>query len=485
MKSLPYFVGALSLILAGCASAPKAVKLENANSSNKNGIVTYMLPKSAYTVSATWEKRTYAPGRLTEDLENWLKKKSCTKADTLNPKSLCFWDLKQAKTPAGSTVLQCKGETNTVISLVRTADPILTTTTSWDTSQHYAIELARRPFQSSELQVDYSPTGTLGGYTAKSTNLIAETVEKIAISLADRNFNEEVTTAASEQPCDASPALCAWVEKLAALEEKRSEVLMGPDPKGASALIDEQIKALRALAEGVERTGPFSIRISLDPPSRDYPENTPPTTYAAPAEDKTLAKKLRCKEDGLADTSLSLADTSLTFRLQPKTVEADSIRTVWEKNTVTSPALFYRLPLPATPSIAIKCTGAGVIEESRCLADGGFTSGFPAVVVPQWGPTLALPRTLGWRSGALTAKLDPLTGALTSLSASSQGALEASVLNGLYAADTARRAAEQAAAAKDTERATLERERILLEEQVKICAARRALGQPPGDECPK
>lgn len=483
MKSLPCLIGVLSLSLVSCASAPKAIKVENVNSSMKKGLVTYMLPKSAYAVSATWEKRTYVPGVLTPDLKAWLltRDKFCTKADAFDSESLCAWGLGEVMTPAASTVLQCEGDKDTVISLVRTADPVLTTTTSWDTSQHYAIELARRPFQSSELQVDYSPIGTLGGYTAKSTNLIADAAEKVATELAGDVFLDPPTGAtnvANKQLCNGSPALCAWAQKLAALQKKRLEVLMGQDPKGASALIDEQIKALRALAEGVERTGPFSIKITLDPPSKNYSANTPLTAYAAPAEDDALATKLRC--------SKNLANAVLTFRLDPNPAEVKAIESVAERSVVSSPALFYRLPLPAIPSITINCSGAGVPDAARCtVASGGFKSDFPTILVPQWGPTLSLPRTLGWRSGALTAKLDPLTGALTSLSASSQGALEASVLNGLYTADTVRRAAEQAAAAKDTERATMERERILLEEQVKICAARRTLGQPLGDECPK
>lgn len=490
MRSIRCLVGFLSMALAGCASAPKAVPINDARESNKNGIVTYMLPKMTYSVAATWEKRTYVPGPLTPDLEDWLATNaaSCTKTDVFDPESLCAWGLEPALTPASSTALQCQGIKGTTISLVRSADPVLTSTPTWDTSQHFAIELASHPFQQSELQVEYSPIGTLGGYAAKSTNLIAETVEKVATEalagvFLDPPTNATSATAATTPRCKGSPALCAWVLELASLDKERRKVMMGADPKGASALIDDQIKALRALAEGTERTGPFSIRIGLDPPAKEYKKTVDDSSkvnvpaYDKPTVDAALATTLRCAE--------GLASATLTFGLKPSQAEAEAVKRVFEKNNVEEPALFYRLPLSATPMIAIKCSGGGISSGSRCAEPDGFTSRFPPVVVPQWGPTLALPRTLGWRSGALSAKLDPNTGALTTLNVSSQGSLEASVLNGLYSADAARRAAEQAAGAEDTERTTLERERILLEEQVRICAARRALGQPPGDECPK
>lgn len=485
MNRLLCMFGVLTLMLAGCASAPKAVRVGDLDSGNKSSVVTYMLPKSSYTVSTTWEKRTYAPGPLTEELVKWLKggANNCTAMDAADPESPCYWGFRVARTPAASAILQCDDGKGKSISIVRTADPVLTTTASWDTSQHFAIELAKRPFQSSELQVDYSPMGTLGGYTAKSTNLIAETVEKATTEwLGGRVFKmpNRSLRSTGPTPCEGASGLCDLVGQLADLEEKRQQVLMGPDPKAASALIDEQIKALRALAEGEEWVGPFSIRISLDPQPKDYSVGTPMEVYAAPAVDTALARKIGCGSDK--------ASATLMFRLEPNPGEVQAIESVAKSTNVRSPALFYRLPLPAKPSIAISCKVVPDIEaagESRCAQSGGFKTSFPEVMVPQWGPTLALPRTLGWRSGALTAKLDPLSGALLSLNSSSQGSLGASILNGLYTADTARRAAEQAAAAKDTERAALERERILLEEQVKICAARRALGRPPGDDCPK
>lgn len=483
--------GLLIVGLAGCATAPKAVRVGDVSTKSVTGIVTYMLPKSAFAVSATWERRTYVPGPLTGELLAWEaeSKSLCTADKALSPNSICFWRLSRAMTPAASTIFQCDGNDGAVISLVSTADPVLSISASWDTEQHFAILLAKQAFQASELQVDFSPFGTLGGYSAKSTSLIAETVEKVATEVAGQVLFDptEPEIASVTDDCANWRSLCALVKRLAALEAGRSQALRGSDPKGASGVIDEQIKALRALAEGTERTGPFSIRIAVDPAtkaSRVIANVTPDGQASAKssatydyAEDASIAKKLRCMD--------GFAEAKLTFRLDAKELEEKAIERVEVRSAVNSPALYYRLPVPASPSLSITCSGARVNEASRCTAEsGGFKTGFPTVVVPQWGPTLALPRTLGWRSGALAAKLDPLTGALISLNASSQGALEASVLNGLYAADVARRAAEKADAGKDHERAALERERVLLEEQVKICAARRALGQPLGDACP-
>lgn len=473
-------------VVVGCAHAPSVSKASLAK--DKHSHAFYSLPKVAFQASIAGEKRTFKAGPATQELIAWEANegKTCTLAAFMNPDNICYWRLETKKPNTQGAVAVCATDMHYGVpgeaSLRFPTPATLTVTAKPDPAEQYAVRLGSQPFEQTEMSMAFS-NGVLSSFTAKSTSLVAETLEKVTGDLVN-----VFTSAAPLGPKSMAPypRLSALIRQLKDRQDARTRAASLADSAAAVASMDAQIAQLRALAEGVQDMKPFEIKAELEPSTR-----WPPPGLACNEKDEmanadkgyfTLLTQTSDKESGpLVHLSARLGcgmKNQLDARLvvYAHACSRNAARTLSNRSKPNDNGLRYRVPTTAAAAVRLICKPPLTGE---CVA-GMDVPLSPNVTVPQWGTTLALPRRLGWRAGSLDAKLDASTGALTSINASQQGSLEAALVADAHKDLLARREA----ASKDSERAALERERAVLEHQVKICEARRTLGLPPGDGCP-
>jgi hypothetical protein len=467
-----WYLALCGIAIGGCANAPKVVDVNQTDA--KHSYAFYSLPKVAFQATVVGEKHSFTPGAITAELTAWRKaeQKKCTYQQLTDPQEICFWRLRSKMPSTDGALASCATDGaygQRGLALLRIGQAAtLTTTSRPDPSQHFAVQLGSQLFEQTEVTLAYSPSGALSSFTAKSTSLVAETLE----SFLAQSINLSTNTGAPGS-ITSYPNLTNLVQKLAQLHDDRKIAASRPDSAGALATIDARIAQLRELAEGSTDIKPLDIKVALDPASQ-WPTqageatcNSNGSLLQASGPVFEIHKGLSCSDDAAFVAQLHLVADACSR--STATAAAGATQEVGE-------GLRYRFPVTATATIALTCEEpwVGACRNMPKLPVAA------SVVVPQWGPTLTLPRRLGWRSGSLDAKLDPVTGSLASLNATHQGSLEAALLADAYKD----RAASKEAGGKDGERIDLERERAVLEHQVKICEARRLLQLPPGEGCP-
>lgn len=480
-------VVAATLLLGACATAPRVTPLASAK---KNApVIAYALPKTELGVALVGEKSTFKAGPLTRELEEWLAErkkdgKACTPSQLQNDGEICFWNLRVARRDTEGSAMYCATAPDFGIagqaSLHFDGPPLVTSTVWPDSTQVYAVHLEKPLFQSTELEMKLSPSNTLTSFTAKATNDVAVTIEK--------GLSGAFLTRARTSPplVSTQGGLQGLVDRLKALRDERKKAAGLPDSKDALAAIDTEIAATRALAEGISKTVPFKWNLKYEPES------------APNCGDGNTATICTIRGTGKSSpvpksNPLSCANTAaaLTAVIEVKSF-ADSLAIAQgaANHATKADGLRYRQPVEAGVGLRLTCVGSrGSCSDKASgppdnKAEGVGFAAEGRFMVPQWGPTLALSRNVGWRSGSIAAGIDPNTGALTSASATRQGGLLSSLVNEEFAQYKAAQEAAAKAAQVDGERVGLERERALLEHQVKICEARRLLQLPAGDDCP-
>lgn len=491
------------LTVVGCAHTPKVTDATAADVSRQK--VFYTLPKVAVTATVVAELSTFTPGPLTSELDQWAATEQalCSPADLAKPEHLCFWRLAVKRPSAANAVAACKTTPKSIppgwwpgqISLTFAQPAVITTRAKPDATEQYAVYLGAPVFEKTALEMTFSPAGGVSSFSATSTNLIAETAESMFLGLAKRmTVSAEEKTDGDEVSTLSIIGLKELAKQLAAERQRRIAAAARPDSEAAVAAIEAEIAQLRALAEGVVTVKPFEITIEHEPCKSAPSAQNAKTPQICPGrvhevvDDTTIWREKSSDKGDSLDSRFPCADPIKLHAVSVMTPDADSLslaNTAQEKSKIGK-GLRYRVPVVANGELRVTCSlngdGDNAKRNGRC---GVGTTGYSVeygtpLIVPQWGYVLSLPRNLGWRAGALKATLDPATGALATVSASNEASLGASLVNQSYQALLAR----QEAGKKDTERAALERERAVLEEQVKICNARVALGLPPGDGCP-
>ncbi|HWU52138.1 MAG TPA: hypothetical protein VN153_04915 [Tahibacter sp.] len=470
-QSVALFSSFLVVTLTGCAHAPKVVPIANADARTPHAY--YTLPKASFTAETVGDLHSFTAGPLTGDLAKWLKddKASCTYQRLMNPDDICYWRFKIKRRKPADALAACETDSSFKVAgqvSLELKQPLTVTASSVaDETQQYAVDISPQLFEKTRIDLAFSPAGSITAFKAESTNLIAQTIESVAADVAAGFTLTSKQDGAQVRPASvAGKGLQELVNALARKKRERDVAASRPDSAAALAAIDEEIVRLRALAEGTDVTEPFKIKVDYVPSGRDS------GNYAeAVGAEKALQDGWGCTDGFELYAALAIkpdeSSAKIADAIGAKAFAADGLR--------------YRVPVVAEAALRFTCRKAAADRNGLCAAASGKSVPFGAqLTVPQWGPTIALPRRMGWGAGAIDAKLDPSTAALLSLSTTSEKSFEAAVLNRVYDSYVAR----QAAAKKDTERANLERERAVLEDQVKICAARQALGQPPGDDCP-
>jgi len=467
---------AISLLLGACATAPRVTPL--AKATHNAPVIAYALPKSELGIALVGEMSKFKAGPLTSDLDEWTAERkkdnqACTASELRNEDNICFWNLRVSRRDTEGAAMSCATSPAYGIagqgSLHFDTPPVITSTTWPDSSQLYAVHLEKPLFQSTELDMKLSASNTLTSFTAKATNDIAATVEK---SLSGAVF----ARALHSSPEVATHGKLDWlIGRLKVLRAERRMAASLPDSNNALATIDAEIAATRALAEGTSKTVPFKLNLKFEPLSAPGCGDDDAATRCAIPATGSSNPLLKSNPLGCLKKSASLSAIVEVNSFPDSLAVAQAIADHMTK----ADGLRYRQPVEAGVVVRLTCVDSG----GTC-APGVAFSAEGRFMIPQWGPTLALSRNVGWRSGSIAAGLDANTGALTSASATRQGGLLSGLVNEEFVQYKAGQESAAKAAQVDRERVSLERERALLEHQVKICEARRQLQLPVSKDCP-
>jgi hypothetical protein len=438
-------------------------------------------------------------------LEAWLREKSagavrCTGESSFDPGNKCYWGFRSNRPAASGAVAFCDLASGTLASgpdqryLFR-GDPLTAkTTASPDPNAHFAIDMAPAMFEKLDIGITLDASGVLTDFKVSATNLAAETAQAI---LSTELMPASLLSLSAGTGTDPLQDL---VDELAKAEARRKGAFAHPNPGAELAAIDADIVRLRQLAEGRVDEKPFKVSLDTDPNDPMLSKDKTLQQKVAESDAKNL---LGCGAPKCADGKSCDACgkcPSMVFRtlLSSSAASTTAAKTA-EMHGLQSGSLRYRVPVRATAGVSVLCERMSIETSSTgepatpdCAKLKPAVDGKPAelvgtavpvqgdLLIPQWGPVLALPRSLGWRAGSISAKLDPNTGALLTLSAKNDDSLAAGLVNDAHKAALAR----EKAANVDEERLAVERESAILQNRVKICAARRDLGLPLGPDCP-
>ena len=444
--------------LAGCAHAPRveSVKEGEGIRSFRDPVVHYTLPKTR--IDVLWKARQglYVPGPLSAELDRLLAKR-CDAKELLDRKHPCYWNLRP-KRPSNPVASCPRKNNNALTSYLLTRGEIEVATTGIpDPTQQYAVSLRPAAFERLKASFDFTAQGGLARMEAQSTNLVAETSMKLAAVAAAgatgiRSLAEPTKgLPRPETPRGDFPGLVALAAQLDALESRKSTA--------ATAVAVEQITAeqgrLRALAEGRLVEGEIERHLS-QVPEPCYPR-IGHTCQIEFRSTTLVSTQLECETPGLIPEPV----VRITATAESTTLAHQAARS---QDAPDPHGLRYRVPVSANLTLVGRRCGS----EKDAFE---LTRNEP-IQIAQWGEVLTLPRSMGWASGSLTAKLDPDTGALLTLASETGGSAGAAIINQLYAESQ-----------RDPELEGLKRRKESLELQTSICTSRNTLGLDPGPEC--
>jgi len=488
-------------LMQACAHSPKVIR--SFELKEQSNVTCYSLPRADVTVAGTLLQKTFYPGPYTAALEAWLKSKdngasSCRGHEMLDPLHKCYWGFRSNRPPTADALAFCDLATGTESTglnqryLYRSEPLIAKTSASPDPHAHFAIDMNPSLFEKLETGITVDVSGVITDFKATSTNLAAETAQ----ALISRAVDVAAFPMEDGGHVNRIDEIQFLVNHLAEAERERLRFFDFPNPAAAVAAIDAKIARLRQLAEGRVDEKPFIVSLDLNP---DIARDVVNKQQSNSTEPKNLlgCAAPTCENGG--DCGSCGICPAISFRTVV-TADVDSVRTSETAKSygLESGSLRYRVPVRASTAVDLRCWNLAIftdVEKKTAVAPCTASISGPdtkpiiigvsipvqgPVVIPQWGPTLALPRDLGWRSGSISARLDANTGALLTISAKNDDAVAAGLVNDAYKAALAR----EKAGGVDEERLAIERESAILQNRVKICLARSELGLPPGPECP-
>lgn len=464
-----------ALLTVGCAHGPKVFPAASAEA-DKRDLVFYALPKATPSFAIGIAKTSYRKGELTQQLKEWLatEESACTWRDRQNGESPCAWEfsLRKAETPKES--LQCvlseaDSEAGVVWTAITMESLVVTPATAPDPAAQFAVQLSPGPLEKLKTSMTLDALGGLTGFEATATNVVAETVRgavasALSASVAGDGDGGGVAAAAAKND----------LEVLAGMLNELEKKKVGPTGQLVNAEALKVIEAaqlrLRSIAEGELVVAKEKLEARPDIARIVWPLQ-PSALSARVVADLQVGGKAKCVLAG--------GEARVHIVLAPSEDSAALVTSAYREPPADA-GLRYSLPV-MTRASALLLKQSGPVRTQAI--DRAYSAGELQVVdsivgdaasipVPQWGPIMALPRSLGWGSGALSAKLDAATGALVFISSDVQGAPIGETLKDIYTRSQQDDALNSARAEKEA-----------LERQVSICASRRALRMPLGD-CP-
>lgn len=369
-----------------------------------------------------------------------------------------------------------------------------TTAVNADPMAQFAIDLDPGAFEKLQYELAFAADGALTDFKATSTNTVSKVTAQLLGGL--------ISGAGVEMSSDKSTLLQGLDKPLQGLvnvmvkeDDRREAAYKLPNPAPMLADIDLKLAALRELAEGrlSEESVPVSMESNPDDAmikkqsTADSPQDryfVVPREGTSPLTAKTgaLLARMNCADLSKSPIPTGSVGAPLSLKIVGKVAPLESSRTIAQNagdHGTKEGSLRYRVPVLAAASATLECGG---MLDALCAKPGGATIPIRGeLIVPQWGPTLATPRTFGWAGGSVTAKLDAKTGVLLAITGGSDDSLAGTLINGAWQRELEKKKAE----ANDGELSALQREQAVLEAKMKICAAQASLGRELSPDCPR